>query len=268
MYAETSWCGYVLPALTDFAFSVVKSHLTPGAAANPNAQLEDLRRLKNALSGLLIATQSNFQSNVIANYTEFIQVSKDIAALESEMLELKSVLEEWKTVPEGLAVEQSFDAAAPSQNGGFAHASGAKVNRRNSLADLQALYRTQLETLWEAVEGAQRFLPMTPGRHVLGRHAGWIELNSATYRPRQQVILILLNDALLVAIEKRRQMGGATRIVADRCFILNEIAVTDLRDTGGGPIFRALCLRSEWHSGRRHQRYPNQTRSRSAHIQE
>ena len=48
----------------------------------------------------------------IRNYQEFIKVSKDIAALETEMLEMKSVLEEWKTVPEGLEIEQSFDPNA------------------------------------------------------------------------------------------------------------------------------------------------------------
>ena len=48
------------------------------------------------------------------NYQEFIKVSKEIAALETEMLEMKSVLEEWKTVPEGLEIEQSFDPDSTS----------------------------------------------------------------------------------------------------------------------------------------------------------
>ena len=165
---------------------------------------------------------SNLSENTSSrNYTEFIKVSKDIGSLENEMLELKSVLEEWKTVPEGLEIEQSFDPNASTGR-----------NRRNSLLDLQALYKTQLEGLWDAVEGSQRFLPATIGRHVIGRHNGWIELNSATYRPRQGVILVLLNDALLVAIEKRRQMGRAVRVVADKCFQLSDIAVTDLKDAG------------------------------------
>ena len=164
-----------------------------------------------------------------SNYSEFIKVSKDIAGLENEMLELKSVLEEWKTIPEGLEIEQSFDVN--SVNNASSSGSNSR-NRRNSLADLQALYKTQLEALWESVEGSQRFLPVIPGRHILGRFNGWVELNSATYRPRTPVILVLLNDALLVAVEKRRQMGGAVRVVADKCFHLNEIAVTDLKDAG------------------------------------
>lgn len=156
------------------------------------------------------------------------------------MLELKGVLEEWKTVPESLEIEMSFDQGGSSDTGMGAYGSlgGGRANRRNSLADLQALYKSQLEALWEGVEGAQRFLPLTPNRHVIAKHPGWVELNSATYRPRQNVILFLLNDALLVAVEKRRQMGGHVRTVADKCFNLNEIAVTDLRDQGGEPRMR------------------------------
>lgn len=56
------------------------------------------------------------------NYHEFIKVSKDIASLETEMMELKGVLEEWKTVPESLEIEQTFD-----QNSGM---SGSAMDNR------------------------------------------------------------------------------------------------------------------------------------------
>lgn len=36
------------------------------------------------------------------NYADFVVISKEIATLESEMLELKSVIEEWRAVPESL----------------------------------------------------------------------------------------------------------------------------------------------------------------------
>lgn len=37
-----------------------------------------------------------------SNYADFVVISKEIATLENEMLELKGVLEEWRTVPESL----------------------------------------------------------------------------------------------------------------------------------------------------------------------
>jgi hypothetical protein len=63
----------------------------------------------------------------------------------------------------------------------------------------------------------------------------FVELNSATYKPRRRVHLFLLNDAMLVAVKKRRQMemGGKEKLVAEKCFNLSEIVVVDLKDGGG-----------------------------------
>jgi hypothetical protein len=45
----------------------------------------------------------------------------------------------------------------------------------------------------------------------------------------------LLNDAMLVSVKKRRGtgVGGAVRLVAERCFNLSDIVVVDLKDGGG-----------------------------------
>jgi Vps51/Vps67 len=42
------------------------------------------------------------------NYAEFVAISKDISTLENEMLELKSILEEWKAVPGSLEIASSL----------------------------------------------------------------------------------------------------------------------------------------------------------------
>lgn len=93
--------------------------------------------------------------------------------------------------------------------------------------------RSQLEDLWENVEGSQKFLPPVPDRHLIADNANFVEHNSATYKLRGNVHLFLLNDAMLVAIKRRRQMGSNMKLVADKCFILNEIVVVDLKDNGG-----------------------------------
>lgn len=137
--------------------------------------------------------------------------------------------------------------------------------QRNSLADLATLYRSQLAALWEGVEGAQKLLPYIPGRHIIAESASFVELNAATYKPKQHVHLFLLNDAMLVSVQKRRHTGvmgpsasastsapgaggvagvgsgtsggvatgAATRLVAERCFNLSDIVVVDLKDGGG-----------------------------------
>ena len=74
-----------------------------------------------------------------------------------------------------------------------------------------------------------------PGRHLISESASFIELNSATYKPKQSVHLFLLNDAMLVSVKKRRggAVGGQVRLVEERCFNLSEIVVVDLKDGGG-----------------------------------
>jgi exocyst complex component 8 len=130
----------------------------------------------------------------------------------------------------------------------FAFCTGAggpnRRTQRNSLADLATLYKSQLSALWDGVEGAQKFLPYVPGRHIITESASYIELNSATYKPKQQVHLFLLNDAMLVSVKKRRGtgVGGALRLVAERCFNLSEIVVVDLKD-GGGEFLESFLAR-------------------------
>ena len=185
------------------------------------------------------------------NYADFVVISKEIATLENEMLELKSVLEEWRAVPESLEGGWGDDdlliggnfvrfasrrALAKATDLSFSGAAGPnRRTQRNSLADLATLYKSQLSALWEGVEGAQKLLPYVPGRHIITESASFIELNSATYKPKQQVHLFLLNDAMLVSVKKRRGTGagGAVRLVAERCFNLSEIVVVDLKDGGG-----------------------------------
>ena len=105
--------------------------------------------------------------------------------------------------------------------------------QRNSIADLAVVYRNQLEALWEAIEGSQKFLPPLPGRHVILQSAAFAELNAATYKPKGPAHLVLLNDSLLVATQRKRQMGSKLRLVAEKCFLLNEIIVVDIKDGTG-----------------------------------
>jgi hypothetical protein len=183
------------------------------------------------------------------NYADFVVISKEIATLENEMLELKSVLEEWRTVPASLESGFGDDDLLLastctlhfSETAGLttpAGSSGSPANRRtqrNSIADLATLYKSQLSALWDGVEGSQKLLPYIAGRHLIAESASFLELNATTYKPKQPVHLFLLNDAMLVSVKKRRGtgLGGKVRLVAERCFNLSEIVVVDLKDGGG-----------------------------------
>jgi hypothetical protein len=115
-------------------------------------------------------------------------------------------------------------------------------NRRNanrsSLANLEAMYTTQLHSLWKNVERSQNFLPAIPGRHIIMETGHWVELDSATWKPRRPVHVIILNDHLMVASKKRKrvdqndaqQMKGPppTKLVAEECWPLQDIDLIDL----------------------------------------
>lgn len=135
------------------------------------------------------------------------------------------------------AVRSSSSVLSLQADSALAGASPAPNRRtqRNSLADLATLYKSQLSALWEGVEGSQKLLPYIAGRHLIAESATFVELNSATYKPKQHVHLFLLNDALLVSVKKRRGtgLGGKVRLVAERYFNLSEIVVVDLKDGGG-----------------------------------
>jgi exocyst complex component 8 len=172
------------------------------------------------------------------------------------MLELKDLLAEWKTVPELLGLEVGVEDTG---NGKGMNSRELVIVRRygfyllirvpepverrktarNSLLDLQNLYRTQLQSLWTTISGSQKFLPLLPGRHLVCEAKNFVELNSATYKIKQNVELFLLSDLLLVAARKRKRGDEETkadkdgRLVAERCWNLTEVVIVDVKDSGG-----------------------------------
>ena len=120
-------------------------------------------------------------------------ISKEISTLENEMLELKESLAEWKSMPGVLHIDDSASAA------------DRRRNVRSSLADLRVLYAGQMQALHAQIEGSAKFVPTTPGRHVVSEVDGVVALNAATYKPIHNVRFVLLDDAVLVARRRRRR---------------------------------------------------------------
>lgn len=98
------------------------------------------------------------------------------------------------------------------------------------------MWNVQLQTLWKSVERSQKFLPAVPGRHIVLETPHWVELDSATWKPKRPVHIVLLNDHLLVASKKRKRMDpnnppkgpAPTKLVAEECWPLQEIDLVDL----------------------------------------
>lgn len=111
-----------------------------------------------------------------------------------------------------------------------------------------------LKALYKTVEGSQKFLPAVPGRHVLLDAGTWIELDSATHKPKRSMQMLLLNDHLLIAARKKKKIDGnagdqrqaPTKLVADHCWDLLDIELVDLAGGGdsiGGRNADAIMIR-------------------------
>ena len=196
----------------------------------------NLRKLKNR-------TSTDLQQNVYQNRTQFIKISKEAEKLKGEMRTLRGLMSE---VTASLT-QASINAGAPEPRAALedgARVRARKQANRSSVANLEAMWNTQLQALWKNVEGSQKFLPAIPGRHVVLEQSTWIELDAATWKPLRKAHLFLLNDHLMIAQRRKRRIDpnamtngdaaqkSSSRTVADKCWPLQDIDITDLTSVG------------------------------------
>ncbi|KAF9011134.1 hypothetical protein BDQ17DRAFT_1420558 [Cyathus striatus] len=194
-----------------------------------NSTEAELKSLQSSLSNAKNDTASELQRSVFKNYAEFVLISKEISVLENEMLELKDLLSDYKSMPSTLYIP---DPTAISS-------STLSTYKRSSIADLKILYFNQMQELHASIEGAAKFIPTTPGRHVVSEMEGILSLNAATYKVVGKVKFVILDDSVLVARRRRRNAGGdgggstvnEGKLVAEKCWPLNEMLVLDTKDS-------------------------------------
>lgn len=159
-------------------------------------------------------------------------ISKEISVLENEMLELKDLISDYKSMPSMLNIPDPTSLTSATLS----------TYKRSSVADLRVLYFNQMQTLHSTIEGAAKFVPVTPGRHVVGEFENVLALNAATYRIMHKVKFVVLDDAVLVAKRRRRNAGAGTtdgsgstvnegKLVAEKCWPLSEMLVLDTKDS-------------------------------------
>ncbi|KAF1937722.1 hypothetical protein EJ02DRAFT_48138 [Clathrospora elynae] len=190
-----------------------------------NASEEDIRRYQDELRKTKHRTSLDLQNNVYQNRTQFIKISKEAEKLKGEMRTLRQLMSDLTTT-----LEQTASASGTTNDA----ASNRRANR-SSIGDLNQLRAGQLQQLYRDVEGSQKYLPPIPGRFIVWKSTRWFELDSATLKARRRVRLLLLNDHLLIAAEKKArndvpgQRDGnrsAVEYNAQRCFPLQDIQVT------------------------------------------
>jgi exocyst complex component 8 len=218
-----------------------KSDVYPDVAAVlADASEEDIYNYQQDLKKIKNRTSTDLQHNVYQNRTQFIKISKEAEKLKGEMRTLRTLMSDLT------GTLNQTTSSASSTNGDAAIT--RKASNRSSVANLEALWNTHLQTLWKRVEGSQKYLPAIPGRHIVHESGRWVELNAATWKARRRVHLILLNDHLLVASEKKRndsnqqakdatqkQSQNQVQLVAQRCWPLQDVQMADISTKSSGP---------------------------------
>ncbi|KAM7200063.1 exocyst complex component EXO84 [Naviculisporaceae sp. PSN 640] len=202
-----------------------------------DATEDGIREYEASLRALKSRAETDLQQNVYQNRTQFIKISKEAEKLKGEMRTLRNLMSELKAT----ALRSASSSTDNSGLGGEFSTGLSKRDKRSSVADRTALWSSQMQALYKAVEGSQRFLPNSQGRHVVQNAGPWIELDNATYKSRRSMQIFLLNDHLLIASRKKRKVDGPvapenrgpmTKLVADRCWHLLDVEVIDMAGTG------------------------------------
>ncbi|KAJ5102404.1 hypothetical protein NUU61_004626, partial [Penicillium alfredii] len=197
-----------------------------------NASEEEIQKYQENLRKVKNRTSTDLQQNVYQNRTQFIKISKEAEKLKDEMRTLRALMADLTTALGQTSVGNAPNPMSPVDD----HFPKRNANR-SSVANLESMWNVQLQTLWKTVEGSQKFLPAVPGRHIVLETSNWAELDSATWKPRRPVHIILLNDHLLVAAKKRKRVDQShpnhqgpvpTKLVAEECWPLQDIDMIDL----------------------------------------
>ncbi|MCJ1318793.1 exocyst complex component exo84 [Xylographa vitiligo] len=224
--AENGLSGMDLLALNAKAALVVTTFLTKASEQDIAEYEKNLMKVKNRAS-------TDLQHNVYQNRTQFIKISKEAEKLKTEMQTLRGLMSELTSTLGHASMSSTSGRDSPTYDEG-ANIARKRANR-SSVANLEAMWNTQLQALWKNIEGSQKSLPAIPGRHIVLESGFWVELDAATWKPRRPVHIVLLNDHLLVAIRRRKRMDPSTpaqqaptKLVAEKCFQLQDIDITDL----------------------------------------
>ncbi|KKA18315.1 Exocyst complex component Exo84 [Rasamsonia emersonii CBS 393.64] len=146
-----------------------------------NASEEEIQDYQESLRKVRNRTSTDLQQNVYQNRTQFIKISKEAEKLKGEMRTLRTLMSELTTALGQTSIANGPNPLSPADD------RFSKRANRSSVANLESMWNVQLQTLWKTVEGSQKFLPAVPGRHIVLESGHWVELDSATWKPKRPV---------------------------------------------------------------------------------
>ena len=170
-----------------------------------------LRQHKKQILALAEKTAQKLKQNVYQNYALFIDTSKEISSLETEMYQLNHLLHEHEVLTHNLQV-----LSVPQEKAVVPDGSDDKQELRS------------IASLLETVEGCSSVTEV-PGRYmVLSSHL--VELDQESCEAVQLIRAFLLNDSLMIATHTKKRRGPV-RFRFQALFELDNMAVVDIADS-------------------------------------
>lgn len=181
----------------------------------------DIDQFTSALNDLSFEVQDEIKTNINTSYKEILLMNKELLTANNEMKSLRVNVTELQEIMKQLAMvadkrlqttgnyneiddlKRSSSSVSVKANIPTllppAKASGGVAKDRTSVIILEKMWNDELLKLFKTVDGAQKFIAPTPGRHILFQSSNWVEINPATLKQLQRVHIFILNDVLLIA---------------------------------------------------------------------
>lgn len=180
-------------------------------ASNYDSPREWLQH-KKRIQSLADRTAHQLKQNVYKNYILFIDSSKEISSLESEMYQLSHNLHEQQELTHSLQTLSIMESQVAAQN-----TEASEKQEQHSIS-----------VLLETVEGGS-IVTEVPDRYLV--HSGPLyEIDRESHKELGEVRAFLLNDSLMVAssVYKRR---GPVKYSFQALYELDNMAIVDVKDT-------------------------------------
>jgi len=195
---------------------------------------QNVRNHFSNLKDVAYRSSLELQKNVHKNYNEFIKTSKAISIMETDMLTVKALLNELRTVSQDLnetRIEEEIEEVSESKD-------GAEVESKE-MQLLRQQRKQEMAKLIVSIEGIQPYLEDADRYHNM--EGDLVELDPNDFHSAKVVHLNLFNDAILISSVRKVQkttkkkagpgLLQPNKLVADRFFLLKDIVVVKIRDS-------------------------------------
>ena len=196
------------------AYSYVSAYLN-------NAGPAEFAKFEEDIRNRLQAMEDKEHRKAQQNYDSVRSIARTFSDLGPHIAELRKRIDELNVVFE--AMRQDAETQQHRRMSRHRSLPDRSAEKRQSMLVLNNAWQQDLLALFRKVEGAQKYLPAVPGRHVVLESSGWYELNPVTWQLSKQVELYLLNDHLLSATLARRP-------ILDQCWDLNVIKIKAIKN--------------------------------------